>query len=389
VLVLRVINELLQQVFWAQRRVDPYFRDTFDRLFRAKLTALVQSLVVARLPVQHAGLAEEQPIPDEDRYINAIADQMSAFMRKYYTGRHAERAGNTKTYGVVRGEFEILPDLPPTFRQGVFRENASYRAWVRFGGPGPFAPADIKDNGVLSIGVKLMGVPGEKLLDDECWTVDLTGISVPTFTSPNVVENLKLQQRLFEEIPLFYFINPFDSHFLDLFMSALYSRVQHSPLESSYWSCVPYLWGSGKAAQFRLSPRSSQLTPIPKNPPDDYLRDAMRTTLARSEWVFDFAVQLQTDPQRMPIENASVIWPEPLSPFVNIARLRLPPQTFDSQAQLAFADKLSFNPWHTVAEHRPLGNQSRARKHIYLKLSLIRQEMNHTRHVEPTGAEVF
>ncbi|HZN11736.1 MAG TPA: hypothetical protein VFC61_08660, partial [Blastocatellia bacterium] len=64
-------------------------------------------------------------------------------------------------------------------------------------------------------------------------------------------------------------------------------------------------------------------------------------------------------------------------------------QQFDSPAQLAFAHRLSFNPWHCLPEHRPLGNQNRARRRIYQELSQLRQSMNGTPHCEPTGDEVF
>jgi hypothetical protein len=115
----------------------------------------------------------------------------------------------------------------------------------------------------------------------------------------------------------------------------------------------------------------------------------MAQTLAEREIEFDFLVQIQTDPWRMPIENASVRWPERLSPPVPAAILRLPPQKFDSAAQLAFAQNLSYNPWHSVPEHRPLGNQNRGRRRIYQELSRLRQSMNGTPHREPTGDEVF
>jgi len=82
-------------------------------------------------------------------------------------------------------------------------------------------------------------------------------------------------------------------------------------------------------------------------------------------------------------------WPERLSLFVTIAKIRIPKQRFDSPEQLAFANVLSYNPWHTTAIHRPLGNQNRARKLIYTQLSELRQAMNHVQHVEPNGAEVF
>jgi hypothetical protein len=115
----------------------------------------------------------------------------------------------------------------------------------------------------------------------------------------------------------------------------------------------------------------------------------MAARLARGPASFDLLLQRQTHPARMPIENASVIWPEYLSPYVPAATLELPRQCFDSPAQLAFADMLSINPWHCLPAHRPLGNQNRARRRIYLELSHLRQTMNDTPHVEPTGEERF
>ena len=100
-------------------------------------------------------------------------------------------------------------------------------------------------------------------------------------------------------------------------------------------------------------------------------------------------VQVQTDPHRMPIEDATVKWPERLSPYVPVAELRLPRQRFDLPAQLAFADNLSYNPWHSLEAHRPLGNQNRARRRMYQELSQLRQSMNQAPHIEPTGAERF
>jgi hypothetical protein len=91
----------------------------------------------------------------------------------------------------------------------------------------------------------------------------------------------------------------------------------------------------------------------------------------------------------MPIENAAVLWPEQLSPRVPVATLHIPRQRFDSAAQFEFANNLSYSPWHGLPAHRPLGNQSRARLRMYRELSALRQRMNATPHVEPTGNEVF
>ena len=93
---------------------------------------------------------------------------------------------------LLAAEFEVL-ELPDELRCGLFAEPRRFDAWVRFGGPGPRVVPDIRDNGVLSLGVKVLGVPGETLLDDETHTQDFSGISAPTFTTPDVHENAKLQ----------------------------------------------------------------------------------------------------------------------------------------------------------------------------------------------------
>jgi hypothetical protein len=144
--------------------------------------------------------------------------------------------------------------------------------------------------------------------------------------------------------------------------------------------------------QYSIWPKMKKRTPIPRlplRPPDDYLRRAMVASLAERDVEFDIRLQLQTDSHLMPIENNAVLWPEKLSPRISVATLRIPRQKFDSPEQMEFAKKLSYNPWHTIAEHRPLGNQSRARRRMYLVLSELRHTMNAVPHYEPTGDETF
>jgi hypothetical protein len=162
-----------------------------------------------------------------------------------------------------------------------------------------------------------------------------------------------------------------------------------SPLEVQYYTNVPFLLGEGRAVQYSLRPCRPGRSHIPVRPSENYLREAMVRTLADGDWEFDFMVQVQTDPHLMPTENASVHWPEHLSPYITVARLRLPAQRFDSDEQLAFADVLRYNPWHSLPEHKPLGNSNRARRRMYWELARLRQQMNAVEHVEPTGDEVF
>ena len=375
-----------------ERRFDPFFRPLFDALLQEPLTKLATALI--NLPRKNEGfrIAEERPIPDEERYLQSIIDAFSKQMQALWKPGGFERGGNTKTHGMVRGEFIVHKDLPQHLRRGLFAEPKTYRAWVRFSGPGPYITPDIDDVGFMSISIKLMGVPGSKLLDDEKFTVDFMGVSTPTFVTPDTNANAQLQDESYKNAQILYFINLHRTHILDFIMQGLWLKAQSSPFEAPYFSCVPYLFGEGQAMMFSVWPKTRKRTPIPRvpfRPPDDYLRDAMVKSLGEGDVELDFRVQLQADPHLMPIENASVLWPERLSPRVSVATLRLPKQVFNSPAQIAFARRLTYNPWHAIPDHRPLGNQSRARRRMYYELAKLRQSMNQVHHYEPTGDEVF
>jgi hypothetical protein len=375
-----------------ERRFDPFFRPAFDWLLRDRLSSLFTALINGQRKPDGLGLAEERLQPGEDASLDDIITTFTAQLRRLWTPGHFERGGNTKTHGLVRAELTVRDDLPEPMRRGIFAEPRTYRAWVRFAGPGPYVTRDIDDVGFMSMSIKLMGVPGPKLLDEEKNTQDMLGVSTPTFVTPDTRANAKLQHWSYKNAQVFYFVNFRESHILDSIMQLLWTKTQSSPLEDQYFSCVPYLLGDGQAMQYSFRSRLTTRTLVPRlpfRPPDNYLRDAMVATLAKQDVEFDILLQRQTDPFLMPIENNAVLWPTRLSPRVPAAVLRIPRQKFDSPEQLAFARVLKYNPWHCIPEHRPLGNQSRARRRMYSELSRFRQQMNNVQHYEPTGDEVF
>jgi hypothetical protein len=389
--VLNAISNVSLRLFQAQRRIDPFIRPTFDRLFRERLTRFFNGIINKRRKDAGYRLAEERTQPDEEANLQSIIDTFSNQMRQLWEAGDFQRGGNTKTHGIVRGEFVVRDDLPEQMRRGIYAEPRTYRAWVRFSGPGPYITPDIDDVGFMSISIKLMGVAGPKLLDDEQHTLDMFGVSTPTFVTPDTKANARLQRWSYQNAPFFYFFSGVRP-LLDGIMQMLWTKTQSSPLEDSYYSCVPYLLGEGQAMQYSVRSRLKTRTRVPrlpKRPPDNYLRDAMVATLAKQDVELDILLQVQTDPFLMPIEDNAVLWPEELSPRVPAAILRIPRQTFDSPEQLAFPRYLTFNPWHTIPDHRPLGNQSRARLRMYKELSTLRQLVNGEQHYEPTGDEVF
>ncbi len=390
--LLDLISRVSIRLTQLERRFDPFFRPWFDALLRGPLTALLTALINLARRDEGLALAEERPLEEEEQLVDSIISSFTTQIRDLWKPGYAERGGNTKTFGIVRADFIVHDNLPAPFRQGIYAKPQSFKAWVRFSGPGPYITPDIDDVGFMSISVKLLGVEGEKLMSDECFSLDMTGVCTPTFVTADLKSNANLQIESVRNAQILHFLNLRQNHLLDLLMQALWTRTQTSPLEVAYFSCVSYLLGPGQAMQFSFWPKDLSRSPIPRlprRPPDDYLRQAMARTLAERDVEFDVRLQLQSDPHRMPIENNAVYWPESLSPRVSVATLRLHRQTFDSPAQLAFARELSFNPWHTIAEHRPLGNQSRARRRMYAELMRLRQSMNRVSHLEPTGDEVF
>ena len=311
-----------------ERRFDPFFRPAFDAVLRDPLARFVTFLINARRVDEKLALAEEKPLPGEEEFVDSIIASFQAQMRGLWKPGGFERGGNTKTQGIVRAEFIVHEGLPAEMRHGIFAAPKTYRAWVRFSGPGPYITPDIDDVGFMSISIKLMGVPGPKLMSEEQGTQDMFGVSPPTFVTPDVKANAQLQIESLKNASIFYFANLHRPHILDGIMQGLFIKTQSSPFEAPYFSCVPYLLGAGQAMQYSVWPKTKKRTPIPR-------------------------------------------------------------QKFDSPAQMEFAKRLSYNPWHSIAEHRPLGNQSRARRRMYLALSTLRHEMNAIPHYEPTGDEVF
>ena len=80
-------------------------------------------------------------------------------------------------------------------------------------------------------------------------------------------------------------------------------------------------------------------------------------------------------------------WSEQLSPFVTVAKVRIPRQDISGDDNLEKMDALSFTPWRVTAEHCPLGNIMRARKEVYRRASVLRHTLNHQQRKEPGSAD--
>jgi hypothetical protein len=390
--MLRFLHRLLEIGLHAERRFDPFFRPTFDGLLRMPLTRLANWTINLTRSRNTPPIAGEDVDPDEEVSLDRMVAEMERHLDRDFTPGNYERAGNTKTHGLVHGTFTVLPGLPQHLRHGIFAAERSYPAWIRFSNPGPHVEPDIDDVGFGSMSVKLMDVPGPKLMDDEQFTQDFTSVTTITFVTPSTRENAILQYWSRRHLPVFYFLDPRRPHLRDFIMQGLWNRTLANPLANEYYSCVPYLLGEGQAMQYSFHPLTKVSTRIPRlpfRPPDNYIRGNLAASLRQGEAAFEMRVRLQKDPFLEPIEQGGVLWDPRRTPFIPVARVTIPMQEFQAPAQFAFARQLTWNPWHCLPEHRPLGNQSRARKRMYWELSRYRQGKNGETHVEPKGDERF
>lgn len=325
-------------------------------------------------------------MPEEVEYFRKIAESLRSDLEKTYEPGRIRRDAHPKNIACVKAEFIVEAQLPEELRVGLFKEQRTYPAYIRFSNASTTIQADGRRD-IRGMAIKLLGVEGEKLLENEKheMTQDFLLISTPRFINQGVIDFHELLEavRAGGLKVLGYFLNPLDSH-LRVLWRVVSSLKKHSNLlEVQFWSTTPYQFGS-KVVKYSARPHQDPVTKIPKNPSDDYLSEVMKQHLSGQDAFFDFMVQLQTDPQQMPIEDASVRWNEKASPFRKVATIKIPAQTFDSAEQMKFAENLSFTPWHSLPEHTPVGSINRARKLVYEIISTYRHERNNAPRREPT-----
>ena len=147
--------------------------------------------------------------------------------------------------------------------------------------------------------------------------------------------------------------------------------------------------------KFALAPVSRTLVGLRNAPVDlrgrpNGLRDAVQTHFSSQGGDWELRVQFCTDLKTMPIEDASKVWPEDVSPFITVGRIRVDPQTaWSEERSKAVNDRMSFNPWHGLAAHRPLGSVNRVRKVVYETAARFRAEREGVSITEPHSLDGF
>lgn len=327
-----------------------------------------------------------QELIETDEAINIAEIQrlsIERLQRQFPDGkRPVLRDAHPKAHGLVSAEFIVLDGLPEELRHGVLANPGTYQALIRFSAGNVEVQEDTIPQ-AAGMAIKLLGVEGEKLLQREntAKTQDFILINAPVFFVSNLKEYVGVHKALDEGRLLEFFkVRP---RLLEA-IATVRGQMLNNPVQVRYWSMTPYLLGE-RAVKFSATPLSRTTNEPPKELGPDFKREAMIKQVSAEDVYYEFGIQLQADPKSMPIEDSVVRWNEEVSPFQRVALIRIPRQDITTQSWVDFGENLSFTPWHSLPEHRPIGSNNRARLSIYEAISDFRHKMNGVITEEPTS----
>ena len=326
----------------------------------------------------------EQIPDDEPDTIRELGDAIRTIAETtYQDSGHAIRGVHAKSHGLLQGEIEIPDDLPAELAQGAFAVPGVLPVIMRFS----TNPGDILDDNVSTprgLALKIIGVEGARLPgSDAQMTQDFVMQNAPAFTAPTpkaFLKSLKMLAKTTDKMPttkraLSAVLRGVEASLEALggespTMKSLGGHPETNLLGETYSTVVPILFGPyyGKVTVVPVAATLTALTnaKVDLSGKPDGLRESVNEYFATNGGVWEVRVQLATDIEKMPIEDASQIWPEDLSPPMMIATIRVAPQPAWSEARAVVGDdRLSFSPWHGLAAHRPLGGVNRSRKPVY------------------------
>lgn len=358
----------------------------------------------------HAGL--ERPEENFDANQQIIIDRIKTYESESVAAEGANvavRFAHAKAYGLLRADFEILPDVPPEYAQGIYGRPGRHAAVVRYSNGLAHLGADDTLGPVVGMAVKLFNVDGPMELDDErhSRTMDFNMINGPIFFC-NTVQKYVFLEKIFVDLPKYHArgkdgrnqmfhdwvtgfgnLAPADWAWDELgaFLRLGGGAVWQNLLLSSFWSMGAVRHGD-YIAKLRIRPTAETAAAIRRRQLDpgtakEVFRPALVAEMAERACEFDFQVQLCTDPATMPFEDLTVEWPEAASPFVTVARLRLPRQDIGDEANLRAAEGISLTPWRCPKLHHPVGSLQRLRKEVYRQSSIHRHNVNGVTRQEP------
>lgn len=340
-----------------------------------------------------------------------LTEQIVASVRRtnevrFNKHQHAVREAHAKSHGLLVGTLRVLDSLPEYLRQGLFAAPGSYPVIARLSS----APGDIQGDRVPTprgMALKVLGVPGpmvegapSPVCNQDFLLVNSQAIPFGDVTSYAKTQKLIESGADTAEIVKLVTAKAARGANLLLGMFGVQSEIlgdlgppNTHILGETFHSMAAMRFGRfiAKLSVAPFSPNVKARTGTEIRADDEspcILRELVAHFFKRQVAEYELRAQLCVDVEKMPVEDASVIWDEGLSAHQPVARITFPKQATDSPARRVFGDDLlSFTPWRAMNDHRPLGSIMRVRRTVYEASSQYRQQMNARPLVEPTSVD--
>jgi hypothetical protein len=315
----------------------------------------------------YAGGSAEAERREFDRLaIDIMRAQLKA--RKAAGAPTVDRAFHAKAVlAVEEAQVRFLDTLPADLTVGFAAPGAVYPAIVRVSNAANHAAPDYRPD--------LRGI-AVRIEESAAQHHDLLATNYPVSHARNARQFVRFAvataggrlSRVLGILGLFFSEGPAEAVRMLRNVSAARKKVVRSVALETYWSRGAMRWGD-EAVRFLIRPaKDAQPAPDPALHDPEYLGKEAALRLADGDIVFELCVQRFVDARTTPIEDTAVAWREQDAPPLTVATITIAKGDVGCAAARASSravDGLSFNPWNTTDEFRPLGNLNRARKSAY------------------------
>jgi hypothetical protein len=270
--------------------------------------------------------------------------------------------------GVRNATLRFRDDLPASLRSGFAQPGALYPAIVRISNASGTAHAD-GDPDMRGFALRVVVSDGQShdlLMTNQAVSHARNAEQFVVFADALTCGGVR---RVLGLGALAWEFGPSETLRMVRHVQAGRKRQIDSLALETFWSRGAIRWGDALAVRYLLRPTPGTRRAEKDDEGDpDYLRREFAERLRSGSVSYQLLIQPFVDEIRTPIEDGAIEWKETASRPILIATLTMPSHDLlgaEAQAVRASLDDLSFNPWRTPDEFRPLGNMNRARKLVY------------------------
>ncbi len=364
----------------------------------AIVALVLVSWFVTEPPSEHPNLTQEQ------QTIDTIVGVLTKKLDKQYANAGFLRDTHPKGNACVKANVNVLRGLPEKLQVGFLKGRPdggmSYKAWIRFSNA---SDTVTPDNAVdfRGMAVKMFGVVGKRLPvpGDEDDTQDLLFIGNDTFFAGSPQDFLDFFSAAnkgggsTDPLKNPYIVWDLLTHPHGAYNLLVGRRVYPTINDIRWFSVAPFDFGSDKIVKYGAFPEAPQTQYGRPGDMPYYLRTRLQNYLdPANNNHLKLALKVQFREPGQSIENTLVPWSRDRASWQQVATIDIYPQIFSTPAQDAFCERLTFNPWHGLQVHRPVGGINRARRDVMHAMQDVRLKADGLTRFGPlalTGDEDF